>query len=164
MSEVFREVLNRGVPIATPVTILSADLIFNSNNPEKTKEVINEQFQIFQSKLRDLGYLDFDLFMTMKIRSNTKTLEKRICFDYYTVYKSILFLINNNKDEELFLSLDEVVKRLEKLRNIKHENKLVKSFPNLVRLYEKKLELVNKINDYFKHLDQTNMPKEMRLN
>ena len=47
MSEVFREVLNRGVPIATPVTILSADLIFNSNNPEKTKEVINGQFQIF---------------------------------------------------------------------------------------------------------------------
>lgn len=164
MSEVFREVLNRGVPIATPVTILSADLIFNSNNPEKTKEVINEQFQIFQSKLRDLGYLDFDLFMTMKIRSNTKTLEKRICFDYYTVYKSILFFINNNKDEDLFLSLDEVVKRLEKLRNIKHENKLVKSFPNLVRLYDKKLELVNKINDYFKHLDQTNMSKEMRLN
>ena len=65
MSEVFREVLNRGVPIATPVTILSADLIFNSNNPEKTKEVIDGQFQIFQSKLRDLGYLDFDLFMTM---------------------------------------------------------------------------------------------------
>ena len=76
----------------------------------------------------------------------------------------MLFFINNNKDEDLFLSLDEVVKRLEKLRNIKHENKLVKSFPNLVRLYDKKLELVNKINDYFKHLDQTNMPKEMRLN
>ena len=93
MSEVFREVFLRGVPIATPVTILSADLIFIVIILQKTKEVINGQFQIFQSKLRDLGYLDFDLFLLMKIRSNTETLEKRICFDYYTVYKSMLFLL-----------------------------------------------------------------------
>ena len=58
-----KELLNKGVPISTPVLIRSSDLIKNSNNKEETLEKIRTEFAKYLFGLKVFGYDEFEVFM-----------------------------------------------------------------------------------------------------
>lgn len=152
-----KELINKGVPIATPVPILSSELIRNSNNEEETRNIIRKKFDSYLRGLFEYGYDDFDVMMTLTIQSDYDTLEKKLYFSDYGFFSSLLFNLNvdnicRGKYDKIYQRVDfdsyeEAIEKMQgqviKLKSIRNERQLQKKFPIL---YEKYLSVKEQIN------------------
>ena len=105
-----KESINRGIPIATPVTLSSTDLIALCDDKETTKKAIDNAFTKYMNYMKKIGIppIDMEFFQTLGIVTNPNTLEKQLCFSRSGFMMSIFMNLNidnmfRNRDN-LFLS------------------------------------------------------------
>ena len=78
---VISEVINKGVPISTPIQIRCSDLLEICDNPELLRESVNKEFTKYIKFLnKKYKKTDFDIFLTMSLSINPETLEKNLIF------------------------------------------------------------------------------------
>ena len=163
MSTNFKEIINKGIPISTPVTILFGDLIGMSKDKERLIKRVDKEFNKYTSFIREnIAYLNIEIFKTMCIISDPVTLEKRLHFYPEGFISSLLFNLNvnrmcsgvaDNRDTLVDISEQspEISARIEKLRHMISENRFEKEFPVLYKKYKFDQELY----DTFKKLEKT---------
>ena len=176
------KVINKGVPISTPIVILERDLVDISNNGKKLEEQIIEKFY---------KYLDFiaekcgksnnvEFFMTTSIVSDPQTLEKKLCFSETGLINSIIFGLNidNVCDKitqagvfstscyiEDFLDVykDRIEDKIKSLRLISREDKLEKKFPRVYAKYKESEEYYKNLKEIKKSLENPKVDKMQAL-
>ena len=170
MSEI-SEIINKGIPISTPINILYNDLLNLTGNKDILDLGVEKSFDEYLEYLNtitDIGRIEF--FKTMGVYSDVQTLEKKLFFSPSGFYGSLIYNLNAyNILNDPSVSLDaislelsktleiltpEFEKRIKKLSLITNESKLHKNFPFLYKSYkvEKEyndnlLETEKKIND-----------------
>ncbi len=170
MSEI-SEIINKGIPISTPINILYNDLLNLTGNKDILDLGVEKSFDEYLEYLNtitDIGRIEF--FKTMGVYSDVQTLEKKLFFSPSGFYSSLIYNLNAyNILNDPSVSLDaislelskaleiltpEFEKRIKKLSLITNESKLHKNFPFLYKSYkvEKEyndnlLETEKKIND-----------------
>lgn len=168
-----KELINKGVPISTPVYILSSELIKNSNNEEETRKTITKKFYNYLRGLIAYGYDEFDVMMTLTIQSDYDTLEKNIYFSDFGFFNSVLLNLNvdnvcrGNYETSYkkidFESYEEAVEKMQsqvkKLKTIRNERQLQKKFPILYEKYLSKKDRIQEIRNILK-MYQSNKKNE----
>lgn len=174
MNQNFLEVINKGVPISTPINIMVTDLLEMSNNRERLNENINNQFDTFMNYLKKITMVnDIEFFMTLCIISDPTTLEKKLHFAPGGFVSSLLFNLNvdnicrcynpeNNNGTVKFNDFindyeEKIEKRINSLRLITSESKLQKSFPMLYEKFKAYKEYYNSVLYIKKKLDNKNL-------
>lgn len=137
------ENIREGAPIESPVILLAVDILSIFENKEAATRAINEA----QNKLIEyLGTLgpreDIEFFYTMEIKTDDKTLEKKIVLSPSALISTIIYnlnikqITNDNLRNLTVKELSELMKiyaapRLENLRKITKQKELQKKFPSL---------------------------------
>ena len=143
------ELINKGVPISTPISIRCGDLLLISDNPTELRNDITKEFDKYLKFLNEkYKKADFEIFLTMSINIDPKTLEKKLIFSLEGLITSIMYNINYknicNKSavETTALNFDvnDLLPQIEKLRRINNDQKLKKEFPALYKCYKSMLE------------------------
>ena len=152
--DVISEVINKGVPISTPIQIRCGDLLEICDNPKLLRENINEEFKKYLKFLnKDYKKTDFDIFLTMSLSINPKTLEKNIIFSIDGLITSLVYNLNFNNacnDEviestTMTLNFSSLKQKVEELRKVANEQKLKKGFPVIYNSYKSLEEVRRKI-------------------
>lgn len=152
--------INRGAPIATPVTLSSVDLIALCDNKEQSKEAIDKAFTKYMNYMKKIGVpsVDMEFFQTIGIMTNPKTLEKQLCFSKGGFIASIFMNLNvdniftkqilpsidlmTSNDDLYNIMLEKASPRLEKLKLIKRESELKKEFPALYKKFQERQQMI----------------------
>ena len=113
MSEI-SEIVNKGIPISTPINILYNDLLGLTGNENKLTKNIEKSFDEYLEYLNsiaDIGRIEF--FKTMGVFSDEETLEKKIFFSPSGFYSSLIYNLNTfNVLNDPSVSLDDVALKL----------------------------------------------------
>ncbi len=161
----FKQALNRGVPVETPVSLIYSDLYNLCDNKSKFSKVVDKEFEklykFVMGENTKLG--DMQLFQTMMVTTDSNTLDKNICFSFSGIISSIYINFNiddmyydmviNHKGCTKFMSIDLkdfIEKCNEKksyLRIISKEKTLKREFPALYKLYLERKEKVDFYNN-----------------
>lgn len=153
MLENVDEVINKGIPVNTPVTLLSRDLLNLCSNKKKIKSALNkslEEFMDFLASKVDY-YPNMQIFQTLGIVQDRENISKKLCFSVTAVVSTIIYNLNITKEHDgRFLDgedlndflLDEETgcKRfVANLRMVSTDKKLSKNFPFIYQAYERAL-------------------------
>lgn len=167
-----KESINRGIPIATPVTLNSADLIALCDDKEKTREAINIAFTKYMNYMKKIGILpvDIEFFKTLGIVTNPNTLEKQLCFSKSGFITTIFINLNiddmfrkqdilsidlRSSNEELSNALREKAwPRLEIFKNLKTTRELKREFPALYKKYQERQEMITLLRNFVRLINQ----------
>ncbi len=161
----FKQALNRGVPVETPVSLFYSDLYNLCDNKSKFSKVVDKEFEklykFVMGENTKLG--DMQLFQTMMVTTDSNTLDKNICFSFSGIISSIYINFNidnmyydmviNHKDCTKFMSMDlkdfieKCNEKKSDLRIISKEKTLKREFPALYKLYLERKEKVDFYNN-----------------
>lgn len=161
----FKQALNRGVPVETPVSLVYSDLYNLCDNKSKFSKVVDKEFEklykFVMGENTKLG--DMQLFQTMMVTTDSNTLDKNICFSFSGIISSIYINFNidnmyydmviNHKDCTKFMSIDlkdfieKCNEKKSDLRIISKEKTLKREFPALYKLYLERKEKVDFYNN-----------------
>lgn len=161
----FKQALNRGVPVETPVSLFYSDLYNLCDNKSKFSKVVDKEFEklykFVMGENTKLG--DMQLFQTMMVTTDSNTLDKNICFSFSGIISSIYINFNidnmyydmviNHKDCTKFMSIDlkdfieKCNEKKSDLRIISKEKTLKREFPALYKLYLERKEKVDFYNN-----------------
>ena len=143
--DVIGEVINKGVPISTPISVRCNDLLLLCEDKKLVEEKINNEFKKYESYLNSkFKKTDFNIFLTMSININPKTLEKKLIFSLDGLITSLMYNLNfdnvcNSTDVEANyydFDLDDIKPRIERLKKINADQKLRKEFPVIYKSYK----------------------------
>lgn len=157
----FFELIAKGVPITTPIAILSNDLYELTNDKKRLISKVDEEFKKYLNYLNsNFKSNDVELFSSLCIASDSETLDKHLYFSVGGFISSLLYNLNvdnacnkgitNNQfavDEFKKRYAAKIKKRIGRLSAVTSENSLRKEFPFL---YNKYYELKTKIYDVLK--------------
>lgn len=161
----FKQALNRGVPVETPVSLVYSDLYNLCDNKSKFSKVVDKEFEklykFVMGENTKLG--DMQLFQTMMVTTDSNTLDKNICFSFSGIISSIYINFNidnmyydmviNHKYCTKFMSIDlkdfieKCNEKKSDLRIISKEKTLKREFPALYNLYLERKEKVDFYNN-----------------
>ena len=161
----FKQALNRGVPVETPVSLVYSDLYNLCDNKSRFSKVVDKEFEklykFVMGENTKLG--DMQLFQTMMVTTDSNTLEKNICFSFSGIISSIYINFNidnmyydmviNHKDCIRFMNIDlndfieKCNEKKSDLRIISKEKTLKREFPALYKLYLERKEKVDFYNN-----------------
>ena len=161
----FKQALNRGVPVETPVSLIYSDLYNLCDNKSRFSKVVDKEFEklykFVMGENTKLG--DMQLFQTMMVTTDSNTLDKNICFSFSGIISSIYINFNidnmyydmviNHKDCTKFMSIDlkdfieKCNEKKSDLRIISKEKTLKREFPALYKLYLERKEKVDFYNN-----------------
>ncbi len=161
----FKQALNRGVPVETPVSLIYSDLYNLCDNKSRFSKVVDKEFEklykFVMGENTKLG--DMQLFQTMMVTTDSNTLEKNICFSFSGIISSIYINFNidnmyydmviNHKDCIRFMNIDlndfieKCNEKKSDLRIISKEKTLKREFPALYKLYLERKEKVDFYNN-----------------
>ena len=174
-NDVISEVINKGVPIQTPITIRHSDLYNLCDDKDKLNQVITREFAKYLKYLGSLFPMEeISLFHTMNVSTDPETLEKRLQFSRDGFYASLIYNLNygnvcNNAQNEITMEnfdINVLYERTKKLRKIKDEFKLQYYFPALYVRYKEMEEFYKKVNQLYNMVSKSNLSekeKEQRL-
>lgn len=169
------DVLNKGVPISTPVTIRLKDLCDLTTDEEELMKRVDREFDKFMDYIDDkYKKNDIEYFKTLCIISDPITLEKRLHFNPNSFIFTLLFNLNVNKvcinPEESKINLSDfeqyvsaISQRISYLRQIMSENKLAKEFPALYKKYKIYQEYYRSFEEVQKFLDNPRVSNAKKL-
>ena len=176
-----KESINRGIPIATPVTLSSTDLIALCDDKETTKKAIDNAFTKYMNYMKKIGIppIDMEFFQTLGIVTNPNTLEKQLCFSRSGFMMSIFMNLNidnmfRNRDnlsidlrasnEELSNALREKAwPRLEIFKNLKTKRELKREFPALYKKYQERQEMMPMLRNFVRLINQKSKSGRERI-
>lgn len=161
----FKQALNRGVPVETPVSLVYSDLYNLCDNKSRFSKVVDKEFEklykFVMGENTKLG--DMQLFQTMMVTTDSNTLEKNICFSFSGIISSIYINFNidnmyydmviNHKDCIRFMNIDlndfieKCNEKKSDLRIISKEKTLKREFPALYKIYLERKEKVDFYNN-----------------
>lgn len=161
----FKQALNRGVPVETPVSLVYSDLYNLCDNKSKFSKVVDKEFEklykFVMGENTKLG--DMQLFQTMMVTTDSNTLEKNICFSFSGIISSIYINFNidnmyydmviNHKDCIRFMNIDlndfieKCNEKKSDLRIISKKKILKREFPALYKIYLERKEKVDFYNN-----------------
>ncbi|MDO5003569.1 MAG: hypothetical protein Q4E39_05025 [bacterium] len=161
----FKQALNRGVPVETPVSLVYSDLYNLCDNKSRFSKVVDKEFEklykFVMGENTKLG--DMQLFQTMMVTTDSNTLEKNICFSFSGIISSIYINFNidnmyydmviNHKDCIKFMNvnlkdfIEKCNERKSDLRIISKEKTLKREFPALYKIYLERKEKVDFYNN-----------------
>ena len=148
--DVISEIINKGVPISTPISVRCNDLLEMSDNPDLLEYKINKEYTKYRRFLNSFFKMEnIDIFLTMCVSIDPNTLEKKLIFSKDGLISSIMYNLNydnvcndSNVESSVYnFDINELTPRIERLRQIKDEVKLRKEFPVLFKNYKKLQEL-----------------------
>ena len=102
MLENVDEVINKGIPVNTPVTLLSRDLLNLCSNKKKIKSALNkslEEFMDFLASKVDY-YPNMQIFQTLGIVQDRENISKKLCFSVTAVVSTIIYNLNITKEHD----------------------------------------------------------------
>lgn len=161
----FKQALNRGVPVETPVSLVYSDLYNLCDNKSRFSKVVDKEFEklykFVMGENTKLG--DMQLFQTMMVTTDSNTLDKNICFSFSGIISSIYINFNidnmyydmviNHKDCTKFMSIDlkdfieKCNEKKSDLRIISKKKTLKREFPALYKIYLERKEKVDFYNN-----------------
>lgn len=176
----FKQALNRGVPVETPVSLVYSDLYNLCDNKSKFSKVVDKEFEklykFVMGENTKLG--DMQLFQTMMVTTDSNTLDKNICFSFSGIISSIYINFNidnmyydmviNHKDCTKFMSIDlkdfieKCNEKKSDLRIISKEKTLKREFPALYKLYlerKEKVDFYNNCSEILKNPERYGLSK-----
>ena len=154
MANSLKNIINRGVPVSTPLLLRMDDLISISNNKSDSREKILSLYKEVLNYLSSyFGNYVARIPASMRIYSDPNTLEKSFGLDIEQFLFMVVYSLNaygndrNNKQGSLsFIDIDfeelvntdfELLKnRIEILRSLKDPSQLKKKFPTLFKQYK----------------------------
>ena len=169
--DIISEVINKGVPIDTPITVRYSDLYTLCDNKEKFEEVVRGEFYKFAEYLKSLfPSQDINLFHTMSVFTDPNTLEKKLQFSKDGFFGSLIYNLNFNnscdvsQSEVVFndFNPDMLYERTKKLRKIKEEYKLQMYFPSLYLKYIEQKKMYEAVNKFYNKIAKSNMSTKER--
>lgn len=173
--------INRGAPIATPVTLSSVDLITLCDDKEKAKEAIDNAFTKYMNYIKKIGVpsVDMEFFQTLGIMTNPKTLEKQLCFskggfiasifmnlnvdNIFTSQISPLINLMDSNDELCDELSKKVVPRLKILQEIRTESELKKEFPALYKKFQERQQMIVMLKQLVRMMNQNNISSIQKM-
>lgn len=153
---VISEIINKGVPISTPISVRCNDLLEMSKNPKLLEYKINREYTKYKRFLNRFYKMEnIDIFLTMCVSIDPKTLEKKLVFSKDGLISSLMYNLNYDNvcndstvESNIYnLDLKELTSRIDRLRQIKDEVKLKREFPVLYKNYRKLLQLRRMIEE-----------------
>ena len=176
----FKQALNIGVPVETPVSLVYSDLYNLCDNKSKFSKVVDKEFEklykFVMGENTKLG--DMQLFQTMMVTTDSNTLDKNICFSFSGIISSIYINFNidnmyydmviNHKDCTKFMSIDlkdfieKCNEKKSDLRIISKEKTLKREFPALYKLYlerKEKVDFYNNCSEILKNQERYGLSK-----
>lgn len=109
MSEISK-IINKGIPISTPINILYNDLLKLTGNKDILDLGVEKSFDEYLEYLNtitDVGRIEF--FKTMGVYSDDQTLEKKLFFSPSGFYSSLIYNLNTyNILNDPSVSLDAI--------------------------------------------------------
>lgn len=147
--DIIGELINKGVPISTPISIRCGDLLLISDNPNELRNDITKEFDKYLRFLNEkYKKADFEIFLTMSINIDPETLEKKLIFSLEGLITSIMYNINYKnicnecavETTALNFDVNDLLPQIDKLRRINNDQKLKKEFPALYKCYKSILE------------------------
>ena len=179
MSEISK-IINKGIPISTPINILYNDLLKLTGNKDILDLGVEKSFDEYLEYLNtitDVGRIEF--FKTMGVYSDDQTLEKKLFFSPSGFYSSLIYNLNAfNILNDPSVSLDaislelsnalkiltpEFEKRIKKLSLITNESKLHKNFPFLYKNYKVEKEYNDNLLGTEKKINNKSLSPQVRL-
>ena len=165
-TNIMDKIINKGVPISTPITLRYCDLYEICNDKLKFESAIDEATKRRNEKLSQIVNMqDIFIYKSMSIKINPNTLQKELIFSSAAFLYSIMKYLNynninkmENEDDFVFdyinLDFESLIPRIKKLRQVRDSHKLKKEFPILYERYIRVQEtyknillLEKKIND-----------------
>ena len=147
--DIIGDVINKGVPISTPISIRCGDLLNISDNPKELRANISNEFDKYLQFLNEnYKKADFEIFLTMSVCINPETLEKKLIFSPEGLITSILYNLNYKnicndsviETTTMNFELSDLYPQIEKLKKINNDQKLKKEFPALYNCYKGMIE------------------------
>ena len=156
-TNIMDKIINKGVPISTPITLRYCDLYEICNDKIEFETKINNAIKRRNEKLNKIVDMkDLQIYRTLGVKINKETLKKELVFSSVAFLSSIIKYLNYNNINHIdneddfpfdYTNLDfEVLRpRVEKLRKINDTHKLKKEFPLLYERYTKVQDTYRKI-------------------
>jgi len=164
-SNIIDRIINKGVPISTPIIIRYCDLYDLCNDKEEFKKTIDTATKRRNERLSKIVSMeDLLIYKSMSIKIDPMTLKKELGFSSAAFLYSIMKYLNYEnlaklEDEEDFkfdyinLDFEVLLPRINRLRQIRDDHKLKKEFPILYRRYNTLHETYKKIREMEKYID-----------
>ena len=123
------ELINTGIPVVDDYLNLSIDEIFDFIKNKRLESQFELQFQSYLNYLSSLsnGIRTGTYYKFMSISINEDTYECALTFSHTGLYISLANMLNSLDSEEL--TIEELRKRIRKLKHTKSEKELEKEFP-----------------------------------
>lgn len=145
------EVINKGVPVETPITLSTNDILKICEDKEQLQDIIRKNFKKYIQFLKTKTTIeDIEIFNTLGIVTDKNSLEKKFCFAPSGLAASIFVNLNvdnvcrNQEIEAPIMSFthqelskyiqEKTYPRLEKLFKVKSEKELRKEFPTIYKV------------------------------
>ena len=166
------EVINKGVPVETPITLSTNDILKICENKSRLESIIKRNFEKYMEFLKTKTPTeDIEIFNTLGIITDKNSLEKKFCFAPSGFAASIFVNLNVDNvcrtqeieapimsftQEELEKYIQEKANpRLEKLAQVRSEKELRKEFPAIHIKYKEQDRLVRQIAQSLKTLKKS---------
>ena len=96
MLENVDEVINKGIPVNAPVTLLSRDLLNLCSNKKRIKSALNKSFEEFMDFLDSKVdcYPNMQIFQTLSIVQDKENISKKLCFSVAAFVSTIIYNLN----------------------------------------------------------------------
>ena len=137
-SNIIDKIINKGVPISTPIIIRYCDLHDLCNDKEEFKKIIDTATKRRNERLSKIVSMeDLLIYKSMSIKIDPMTLKKELVFSSAAFLYSIMKYLNYEnlaklEDEEDFkfdyinLDFEVLLPRINRLRQIRDDHKLKK--------------------------------------
>ena len=167
-------IINKGVPISTPVILRYCDLHEICNDKLKFETAIDEATKIRNIKLNKIVNMqDIFVYKSMSIKINPDTLKKELVFSsaafLYAIYKYLnvdnIYILENEDDynfDYINLDFDKLIPRIKRLREIRDSHKLKREFPALYDRYLKVLDTYKQLRELDKKISSSKLSKEAK--
>ena len=172
------DIINKGVPISTPLVIRVSDLQAMANNPKRLKDKLDKEFKKYVKFLASITEEnDIEIFMTLSVVSDEETLEKKFHFAPTGFISTILNNLNvdnicnigskhiayENVEDYNRDYYSKVEDKIKSLRLVTSEKNLRKHFPLIYKKYKAREELYKKFREIDAVLTSPKVPAMEKL-
>lgn len=154
MYEDVNEVINKGIPVDTPVVLLSMDILNLCSNKKRIRKALNKSLTEFMDFLDTKVdyYPNIQIFQTLGIVQDEDSISKKVCFSISAVVSTLIYNLNiTNVNDGSFLKDGELAnflldenfgckKYIAELRGVSTDKKMSKKYPMIYQAYERALE------------------------
>lgn len=163
---IFEESINKGVPVETPIILRVSDLYAICSDKIKIEGIIEENFTRYKNFLNEIAHPeDIELFQSLGVVTDEKSLEKSLCFAPSAFISSIFISLNiddiynkvatfnqeSDTNQDLHNWIETKAKdRLELLAKTNTEEELKEEFPALYIKYKKQDKLMKDLITEFR--------------